>query len=94
METVNVIFRWEREGGVYALFPELPSDNYGNFCTCYQHIGQHCPADYHGCVAKSRPAKPDEYADLFVELERIGYIMQVRQRATSVMHERRRFQSI
>ena len=27
METIIVIFRWESEGGVFALFPELPSDS-------------------------------------------------------------------
>jgi hypothetical protein len=91
METQIVIFRWEREGGVFALFPELPADNQGFFCTCYQHVGQHCAADYYGCVAHSRPAKPSEYADLFNELEGRGYNLDVRHRATPGMHERRRF---
>lgn len=91
METTIVIFRWESEGGVFALFPELPADNHGFYCTCYQHLGQHCAADFHGCIAKSRPATPSEYADLFNELEGRGYTLDVRQRATAVMHERRRF---
>ena len=94
METTIVIFRWEREGGVFALFPELPADNYGFYCTCYQHVGQHGAADYFGCIAKSRPATPDEYCDLFNELEGRGYNLIIRQRATPVMHERRRFQAI
>ena len=91
METTIVIFRWEREGGVFALFPELPADNYGTYCTSFQHIGQHCAADYHGCIAQSRPATPAEYADLFEELELRGYHLDVRQRATPIMHERRRW---
>lgn len=84
------IFRIDREGNVYALFPELPADNYGRFCTCFQHIGQHSAADYHGCIANSRPAKPEEYADLKAELEQRGYELAIRKRATSGMHEKRR----
>jgi hypothetical protein len=45
---------------------------------------------YQGCIAASDPATPDEYADLFEELERRGYNLAVRQRATPEMHERRR----
>jgi hypothetical protein len=88
METTAIIFRVDREGIIYALFPELPSDNYGYFCTCYQHIGQHCSADYRGCIANSRPATPAEYADLFSELEQRGYEMEVKQRATYAMHDK------
>jgi hypothetical protein len=73
------------------LFPELPSDNYGHYCTSFQHIGQHCAADYFGCIARSRPATPNEYADLVIELEQRGYHLEIRQRATPVMHERRRW---
>lgn len=90
MDTVAVIFRIDQEGIVFALFPELPADNYGHFCSCYEHIGQHCSADYYLCIANSRPATPNEYADLLIELERRGYHVDVRQRATPVMHERRR----
>ena len=41
---------------------------------------------YHGCISNSDPAAPDEYRDLYDELERRGYILSVRQRATPVMH--------
>lgn len=88
METTVVIFRTDREGVTFALFPELPADNQGFFCTCYQHVGQHCAADYYGCIADSRPATPTEYADLFVELRQRGYEMKTRQRATAAMHDR------
>ena len=94
METTIVIFRTDREGIVFALFPELPSDTYGSYCTAYQHVGQHCAADFQGCVAQSRPAKADEYTALFNELERRGYHLQVHQWATSVMHERRRWLAV
>ena len=75
MNEVVVIFRKDRTGwkDCFALFPELPADNYGHYCTAYQHVGQHCAADYHGCIANSDPATPAEYADLFEELERRGY---------------------
>jgi hypothetical protein len=94
MDTTIVIFRRDREGIVFALFPELPADNQGWYCTSYQHIGQHCAADYRLCIIHSRPAKPDEYADLFEELERRGYHLEIRQRAMPVMHERRRWLAV
>ncbi len=90
METTSVIFRMDREGIVFALFPELPSDLQGLFCTAYQNVGQHCAADFQGCISQSRPAKADEYTALFDELERRGYHLQVHQKASAVMHERRR----
>ena len=85
-----VIFRMDREGIVFALLPELPADGDGFYCTCFQHIGQHGAADYYACIATSRPATPDEYADLLMELTQRGYHLQVHQRATPAMHERRR----
>jgi hypothetical protein len=90
--TTVVIFRKDRTGwrDCFALFPELPADNYGHFCESYQHVGQHATADYVGCIANSDPATPGEYRDLFEELERRGYNLVVKQRATPEMHERRR----
>ena len=90
MESTVVVFRIDREGVVFALFPELSADNHGFYCNCFQHIGQHCAADYYGCIAASRPATPTEYTDLFNELEQRGYRLEVRQRATNAMHDRRR----
>ncbi len=90
MGTTVVVFRTDREGVVFALFPELPGDKYGYFCTAYEHFGQHCAADYDLCVSRSDPAVPAEYKDLYEELERRGYDLTVRCRATPDMHERRR----
>jgi hypothetical protein len=92
MSETIVVFRKDRTGWKepFALFPELPSDNQGFYCTAFQHIGQHCAADYNSCIAQSDPATPAEYAVLYEELERRGYILSVRQRATPEMHERRR----
>lgn len=92
-ETTPVIFRVWREDGkdqeVFALFPTIPADNYGYLVTSYQHVGQHCSADYSVCIAHSRRAFIGEYADLWSELEAIGYEnMQVFQRQTPQMRQR------
>ena len=59
MSVTAVIFRVDREGTVFALFPELPADYDGLYCLCYQHVGEHCSADYFGCIAASRLATAD-----------------------------------
>lgn len=71
-----VVFRVDREGEVFALFPTLLADPSGNV-TSYQHIGQHSAADYGLCIAKSKPATPEQYADLLTELTAIGYCLRV-----------------
>jgi len=67
---------------VFALFPTIPSDIHGRYCTSYQHIGQHGGADYHGCIASSRPATAEEAAPLLAELRTIGYNPKVLRRAS------------
>jgi len=91
--TTFVIFRKDRAGRkeCFALFPELPSDVDGFFCTAYQTIGQHCSADYRRCIEASDPASPNEFASLAEELEKRGYQLNIRNRATPAMHERRRW---
>ena len=81
MESTIVVFRMDRVG-VFALFPDLPADQHGTYCTCYQHVGQHCAADYSACIAHSRPATSTEYAELYAELEQRGYDLKVRRRST------------
>jgi len=92
MNQITVIFRKDRTGWKepFAHFPELPAGNNGQFCTAFQQIGQHCAADYGLCISNSDPATPEEYHDLFNELERRGYSLVVKHRATPEMHERRR----
>jgi hypothetical protein len=100
MDKTVVIFRKDKPdkdgfhpNDVFALFPEEPSDLYGYECTCHQHIGGHGGADYYGCIHASRPASPEEYAELLAELEKIhdlapdGY--EIRKRATRAMHDKR-----
>jgi hypothetical protein len=104
MDKTVVIFRKDRPdksgfhtNGVFALMPEIPEDAYGDFCMCYQHIDQHGGADYHHCIRTSRPASPEEYAELKAEMEKIedyapdGWI--IRKRATPAMHDKRRRES-
>lgn len=70
-----VIFRKfpESDGGeVLALFPTDPAEAYGYTVSCYAHVGQHGGADYLSCVARSRPAQPEEYAALLAELRDYG----------------------
>lgn len=89
LSAIPVIFRKDRTGDVFALFPTDCADNTGRYCGCYQHVGQHCSADYDHCIRNSRPATPAEYADLKTELERIGYTLRVIRRASYAHHEAR-----
>ena len=84
-KTVVVFRTWRgRWKTVLALFPELDAGN--GYCDSYEHVGQHGGADYAGCIARSHPAGPEEYRSLKLELESIGYNLDVRQR----YHHRRK----
>ena len=82
-QTVRMVFRVWR-GEVIALMPELPYNErslrplararYGqNTVTSYMHMGQHGGADYRVIIARSRPARAEEYEPLLLELTRLGY---------------------
>lgn len=91
-DAVDVVIRVSKTdpSDVFALFPADPADNYGDFCTCYQHVGQHSSADYHGCIATSRPATEAESSDLLRELVGRGYLPRVIRKATYRHHVTRR----
>ncbi len=80
--TTRVIFRvWlpqpeanDPGGTLTALFPETA---HKGWCDSYERVGQHAPADLMGCLRATRPATPEEYASLKVELESIGYKLRV-----------------
>jgi hypothetical protein len=73
----RVIFRVNKAGGdVYALMPDDQATAEG-YVTCYQIVGGHCSANYPRCIATSRPAKADEYAEVRAALERQGYNLRV-----------------
>ena len=84
-ETV-VVFRKFKEGDIIALFPEVPADNAGILCMSYMQIGQHSGANYYNVVHKTKRATPDEYANLYRELERIGYKLRAIQKAMYKSH--------
>lgn len=72
MNRLPVIFRAERtkDGDVTAVFPTLVADVAGRYFTVYAHIGQHSGGSF-TWYSSTRPARPDEYADLLDELQRI-----------------------
>ena len=45
---------------------------------CYSHIGQHssCSREY---VLECDPAEPDDFMELYSEMEHFGYVLDVRQ---------------
>ena len=56
---------------VVAVFTD--SNDGTNTYTCYAHIGQHSVCIGAWVVENTRPARPEEYAELLSELRRIGY---------------------
>ena len=73
VDPVKVIFRkWPKKDGgdVIAIMPELVEGN--NRYTSYQHIGQHGACD-RSIMWRTKPATPEEYADLKRELESDPY---------------------
>ena len=74
-EKTKVYFRIDFDGVVFALFPEL---NVGsNYCTSYQHVGQHGGADFDYCMLQSHPATPHDYEPLKEELTERGYNLEI-----------------
>jgi len=61
---------------VFAYFPEENHDVAGKYKVGYSHIGQHSAVDPR-YAAESRPATPEEYANLKAELEGTGYNLEV-----------------
>lgn len=72
----KVIFYLDREDPtqVFAYFPNMVHN--GKLKTSYAHIGQHstCHPDY---VRKCKKARPDQYELLKIELEGIGYVLEI-----------------
>jgi hypothetical protein len=74
----EVIFRKAKEynGTIIAFFPYDISDDKGNV-TCYAHVGQHSGACWDYLLFRTKPAKANEYNELFEELESLGYNLKV-----------------
>lgn len=75
-QKVEVVFRKYDNGEIVALFPHNVADCSGA-CSGYTHIGQHTACDYDYTISITKPAKSEEYQDLFNELEKIGYKVKV-----------------
>lgn len=83
MKTVVIFRKWidNLDGDILALFPLLRANELtGGDCQSYEHIGQHGASDYSHCIRRTRPATPEEYADLAAELRGIGYNLIIRRR--------------
>lgn len=77
---MEVVFRvWNPPGlvgscrEVLALFPYDYEDAAATICSSYEHNGGHGGASYSACIRRTRPAKPEEYAQLKRELESEPY---------------------
>lgn len=98
-EETPVLFRIHRApkthgDEVTAVFPCEPADYQGYNMTCFASVGQHGSCGYEW-YHRTRPAKPEEYADLKAELEAApyGYRLKVYQRINSSLRERFLFES-
>lgn len=77
---MKVIFRKKgtrKEKEIYAFFPEATCQR-GNIMS-YQHIGQHGEASLE-FYNETKPAKKDEYAELYAELKGIYGKLEVKER--------------
>lgn len=76
-----VIFRQPNEGGeVVAFFPTEPADLNPFNCMSYQHTGQHGGASLEYYLNNTQPATQKQSNDLKIELESLGYNLQIRKR--------------
>lgn len=78
-KTVVVFRRFKDRGDIVALFPNLINYPDGG-CESYQHVGQHGSADYNHCMKCSVAATNEESAALKLELEGLGYNLDVKKR--------------
>ena len=92
MELTDVLFRtWKPpHRGIIALFPgEACSISDPALCLSYEHVGQHAAADYHRCIAATRPARRAEYRSLAGELRGRGYRLRTLKRASARHYQQR-----
>lgn len=92
-EIIPVLFRVDKaKSGFedpFAVFPTLPGTHEPWTCTYYASYGGHGSGDVFYMINKTRPARPEEYADLKEKLEKIGYRMVVRKRISYKMYLKR-----
>ena len=77
-----VVFRWHPVHGCEAWFIAEPA-TYDGQVMFYAPLGGHGGGDYAGCLADTRPATPEEYADLKLYLDAAyGYTLRVYRKYT------------
>lgn len=74
----TVIFRKFKDGEIVALFP-YEIEGVGKVLD-YMHVGQHGSSNYNYVVSITKPASKEEYQDLYNELVRIGYELDVKRK--------------
>lgn len=84
----KVIFRKFSDGNVIAIFPELLGTFDPDTCLSYMHIGQHGSCEDE-IMEELELATSEEYHDLYVELESIGYDVAFYFSFTKDMYENR-----
>ena len=89
-ELTKVIFRKYPDGDIIALFPQIAADNRGFHCQSYMHIGQHGAAEPSCVIRQTKPATPNEYHQLSLELVRIGYHLKITRRFSCKDYEVRK----
>ncbi len=72
-QTIEVMFRKYRDksAAILAVFPYVPHNRAQTLVACYARIGQHGSAQMTHVLSATRPAKPDEYNELYRELKHI-----------------------
>lgn len=76
-ETELVIFRVYPDEEVIALFPLIAVDTLGGNCQSYMRVGQHGAANPQVVINQTKLATPNQYKDLYKELEKIGYKLKI-----------------
>jgi len=92
MDETKVIFRkWnEKDGTVFAIFPEEVATDDPSYCYACAHKGGSGACLDYVAIKRSRLATAEEYEDLQSELESRGYRLKIIQRVPSTAYETRR----
>lgn len=89
-QAVKVIFRKYHTGDIVAIFPEMPATLHPDSMVCYQTIGQHGSVSSTIFISDyTSKASPSEYSSLKAELESIGYKLDICQRMSQKMIQKR-----
>lgn len=88
MPPTRVVFRTDREGFHFAIFPEIPGTIVGDDCLIFDLTDGHTSGPYQENIANSHPAAPETEQQLRAALG-YGPLLKVR-RASQSMHQHRK----